>query len=184
MRLDQNLQLRKHAAAFVVRKWTTARPKTSCDQFYLYLTLPKAINGTFHRKRHYLWLLPCVWIERQRAFKVRNSWISTTFVVWRLEAEVNFCVASRDFPLARGVLVKPRPGFPSSRNARPHLQITPWCYKIGSRYSFHMATHAFMRGNYSVEFDQQMPTSAWWKFVNHNIYTYAWVVFWSFMPFV
>lgn len=64
--------------------------------------------------------------REQRAFKVRNSWISTTFVVWRLEAEVNFCVASRDFPLKRGVLVKPRPRFPFSRNARPHLHITPW----------------------------------------------------------
>lgn len=43
MSVDRNPQLRKHAAAFVVRKWTTARVKTSCDQFIFYSKLSIAI---------------------------------------------------------------------------------------------------------------------------------------------
>lgn len=44
MRVDRNPQLRKHAAAFVFRKWTTARAKTSCDHFILYPKLSIAIS--------------------------------------------------------------------------------------------------------------------------------------------
>lgn len=99
-----------------------------------------------YRKHHYPRRQPCIWglKKEQGVFKVQNSWISITLGVWCLEAEVSVCVAFRDLPWARAVIVKPRPQVSLSSGLLPlmvklylrlHMRANVW--QLTSWISFH-----------------------------------------------